>query len=181
MWVFAGRFELLDELLYEHQPPDAGGGGGEIMLHVDLGLQVPQLLLAGLRGFAAKLGKPLPVTLVADLLERHARHGTAHAALIAEIQGLLAGNRPAPRPGSQPGSCRSRGPEEQLSDSEIRVLRYLPTHLTGSEIANELFLSANTVSTHTRHLYAKLGVHNRHEAVDRARALGLLAPPARRV
>jgi adenylate kinase family enzyme len=52
--------------------------------------------------------------------------------------------------------------------------------LTGPEIASELFLSVNTVSTHTRHLYAKLGVHNRHEAVDRARALGLLAPSTRR-
>jgi len=69
---------------------------------------------------------------------------------------------------------------EQLTDSETRVLRYLPTHLTAPEIANELFLSVNTVGTHTRHLYAKLGVHSRHEAVDRARALGLLAPPAGR-
>jgi len=38
----------------------------------------------------------------------------------------------------------------------------------------------NTVSTHTRDLYAKPGVHSRHEAVDRARALGLLAPSTRR-
>jgi LuxR family maltose regulon positive regulatory protein len=66
---------------------------------------------------------------------------------------------------------------EQLTDSETRVLRYLPTHLTAYEIAAELWLSVNTVNTHTRHLYAKLGVHRRHEAVDRARALGLLAPP----
>ena len=36
----------------------------------------------------------------------------------------------------------------------------------------------NTVGTHRRHLYAKLGVHTRHEAVNRARALGLLAPSA---
>jgi LuxR family maltose regulon positive regulatory protein len=114
------------------------------------------------------------------LLERHARHGTAHAALIAEIQGRLTGKRSGPPPGSQAGWSRSRGLDEQLTHSEIRVLRYLPTHLTGREIADELFLSVNTVSTHMRHLYAKLGVHNRHEAVDRARALGLLAPPARR-
>ena len=46
--------------------------------------------------------------------------------------------------------------------------------------AAELWLSVNTVNTHTRHLYAKLGVHSRAEAVDRARALGLLAPAARR-
>jgi len=68
---------------------------------------------------------------------------------------------------------------EQLTDTETRVLRYLPTHLTAPEIAAELWLSVNTVSTHTRHLYAKLGVHSRREAVDRARALGLLAPSAR--
>jgi LuxR family maltose regulon positive regulatory protein len=114
------------------------------------------------------------------LLERHARHGTAHAGLIAEIQGLLAGNGSERPPGSQAGWARSRGLDEQLTHSEIRVLRYLPTHLTAPEIADELFLSVNTVSTHTRHLYAKLGVHGRHEAVERARALGLLAPSARK-
>ena len=70
---------------------------------------------------------------------------------------------------------------EQLTDSETRVLRYLPTHLTAHEIAAELCVSVNTVSTHTHHLYAKLGVHSRHEAVDRVRTLGLLAPSARRI
>ncbi len=79
-----------------------------------------------------------------------------------------------------PEWARGRGLEEQLTDSEARVLRYLPTNLTGPEIAAELWLSVNTVGTHTRHLYAKLGVHSRQEAVDRARALGLLAPSARR-
>jgi len=48
------------------------------------------------------------------------------------------------------------------------------------EIAAELCVSVNTVSTHTHHLYAKFGVHSRHQAVVRARALGLLAPSARR-
>ena len=116
------------------------------------------------------------------LLERHRRHCTAHPVLISQILDLLSGTtRSAPSPASQPGWARSRGLDEPLTDSETRVLRYLPTHLTGSEIAKELFLSVNTVSTHMRHLYAKLGVHNRHGAVDRARALGLLAPPARRV
>jgi LuxR family maltose regulon positive regulatory protein len=88
--------------------------------------------------------------------------------------------RAVPSPGGQEGWARVRGLDEQLTDSETRVLRYLPTNLTGPEIAAELWLSVNTVSTHTRHLYAKLGVHSRHEAVDRARALGLLAPSARR-
>ena len=74
----------------------------------------------------------------------------------------------------------SRGLDEPLTDSETRVLRYLPTHLTVQDIANELCLSVNTVSTHRRHLYAKLRVYTRNEAVDHARALGLLAPAARR-
>jgi LuxR family transcriptional regulator, maltose regulon positive regulatory protein len=69
---------------------------------------------------------------------------------------------------------------EPLSESEIRVLRYLPTKLSAPEIADELYLSVNTVKTHMRHLYDKLGVHRRHEAVEQARALGLLAPSPRK-
>jgi LuxR family maltose regulon positive regulatory protein len=108
------------------------------------------------------------------LLERHARHRTGHAALIAEIRSLLAGRTPAPPPAA------AQPPLEPLSDSEIRVLRYLPTNLSAREIANELYVSTNTVKTHMHHLYAKLGTHRRGEAVERARALGLLAPSARR-
>jgi LuxR family transcriptional regulator, maltose regulon positive regulatory protein len=65
---------------------------------------------------------------------------------------------------------------DPLSQSETRVLRYLPTNLSAAEIANELYVSYNTVRTHITHLYAKLGAHRRTEAVARARALGLLAP-----
>jgi len=102
------------------------------------------------------------------LLHRHARHRTTHAALIAEILSLM-GRVLAPVPaGMQP-------PLEPLSKSEIRVLRYLPTHLSMPEIANELYVSLNTVRTHMRHLYIKLGTHRRAETVERARALGLLA------
>jgi LuxR family maltose regulon positive regulatory protein len=106
---------------------------------------------------------------VPGLLQRHARNRTAHPALIAEILSLLAGQRAAPPAGPQP-------PLEALSSSEIRVLRYLATHLTAPEIASELFVSHNTVRTHLRHLYAKLGTHRRADTVARARALGLLAP-----
>jgi len=108
------------------------------------------------------------------LLQRQARQRTAHPALIADILSLLAGRRSAPPPA---------GPRllvEPLSDSEIRVLRYLPTNLTGPEIAAELYVSPNTVKTHTRNLYTKLGTHRRAEAVARARALGLLAPSPHR-
>ena len=61
-----------------------------------------------------------------------------------------------------------------------RILHYLPTNLSTPEIAEQTYLSVNTVKTHMRHLYDKLGVHRRHEAVEQARALGLLAPSPRR-
>jgi DNA-binding CsgD family transcriptional regulator len=89
------------------------------------------------------------------LLERRARHRTSHAALVAEIRGLLAGTQAGPQCEASPPS-RPRPLLEPLSDSEVRVLRYLPTNLTTPEIARELSVSANTVKTHIRHLYAKL-------------------------
>jgi LuxR family maltose regulon positive regulatory protein len=106
------------------------------------------------------------------LLERHSRQRTSHAALIADILSLLAGRKLAPPP------VEPQPPLEALSDSEIRVLRYLPTNLTVALIAGELYVSVNTVRTHMRHLYEKLGTHTRADTVDRARALGLLAPSA---
>jgi LuxR family maltose regulon positive regulatory protein len=108
------------------------------------------------------------------LLERHRRHGTAHAVMISEILNVLAGRKPAASPGT---AERLREP---LSQSEIRVLRYLPTKLSAPEIADQLYVSVNTVKTHMRHLYDKLGAHRRHEAVEQARALGLLASSPRR-
>ena len=106
---------------------------------------------------------------VPGLLQRHARQRTAHAALIADILSVLACRTPVPSAGPRP-------PLEPLSDSEIRVLRYLPTNLSAPQIASELYVSHNTVRTHMRHLYAKLGTHKRADTVGRARALGLLAP-----
>jgi DNA-binding CsgD family transcriptional regulator len=61
----------------------------------------------------------------------------------------------------------------------MRVLRYLPTNLSAPEIARELSVSVTTVRTHMRHLFAKLDVHRRTDAVTRARDLGLLAPSPR--
>jgi LuxR family maltose regulon positive regulatory protein len=108
-----------------------------------------------------------------ELLDRHRRHGTAHASLIGQILNVLAGQRPGEQPSGPP---RLREP---LSHAEARVLRYLPTKLSAPEIADEMYLSVNTVKTHMRHVYDKLGAHRRHEAVEQARALGLLAPPPR--
>jgi LuxR family maltose regulon positive regulatory protein len=107
-----------------------------------------------------------------DLLQRQARQRTAHAALLARVLDLLAGNTDGLPP------AELRPPLQPLTDSEIRVLRYLPTHLSAPEIATELYVSTSTVKTHLRNLYSKLGAHSRAEAVGSARALGLLAPAA---
>lgn len=61
-----------------------------------------------------------------------------------------------------------------LTTAELRVLAYLPTHLSYQGIAEDLFVSRNTVKSHTVAIYRKLGVASRPDAVDRARALGLL-------
>jgi LuxR family transcriptional regulator, maltose regulon positive regulatory protein len=71
---------------------------------------------------------------------------------------------------------------EALSDRELEVLRLLRGDLDGPEIAGQLFVSVNTVRTHTKNIYAKLGVNSRRAAVRRAGELGLLPrqdrPPA---
>jgi LuxR family maltose regulon positive regulatory protein len=61
-----------------------------------------------------------------------------------------------------------------MTPAEMRVLRYLPTHLTFAAIADELFVSRNTVKTQAISIYRKLGVSSRGPAVDAARGLGLL-------
>jgi LuxR family transcriptional regulator, maltose regulon positive regulatory protein len=116
------------------------------------------------------------------LLERHRRNHTAHPVLLSQILGLLAPTaRPTSPPGNHGGRAGGLGLDTPLTDCEARVLRYLPTNLTAREIASRLHLSVHTVTTHMRHVYIKLGVHRRQEAVDRARALGLLTLIASRL
>ena len=77
------------------------------------------------------------------------------------------------------GEARSRASNgavlEPLSGAQLSVLRLLVSDLTIREIAGELFLSPNTVRTHTRSIYRKLGVRSRADAVARAETAGLLS------
>jgi LuxR family maltose regulon positive regulatory protein len=117
---------------------------------------------------------PFMLAPAGEILERLPRHRTAHATLRTTILDLLAGR-------SIGSTGDARPPSDTLSDAELRVVRYLPSNLKAPEIAAELFVSANTIRTHLRHIYAKLDVHNRSEAVERARDLRLLGPPGRLV
>jgi LuxR family maltose regulon positive regulatory protein len=89
------------------------------------------------------------------------------AAFTARIQDRFASQLPRP-------AEASRQPEAALTDSELAVLRFLPSHMTNQEIAESLYLSINTVKTHLRSAYRKLGVSSRREAIGRGRQLDLL-------
>jgi LuxR family transcriptional regulator, maltose regulon positive regulatory protein len=116
-----------------------------------------------------RLVLPFAMTGSRELLEALPRHETAHAALLTDILDVLHGSSVAA--GNQPPPLDV----EELSPGELRVLRYLPTNLSRPEIAGELSVSLNTVSTHVRSIYAKLQVRDRSSAVQRARELRLLA------
>jgi len=103
------------------------------------------------------------------LLEAIASDAQDDSELAFEIAGLLGeAERPAPPP------AEPAWPGQPLTQSETRVLRYLPTHMGAPEIAAELFLSANTVKTHLKSIYRKLSADHRRDAVRRARKLHLV-------
>jgi LuxR family maltose regulon positive regulatory protein len=56
----------------------------------------------------------------------------------------------------------------------MEVLMLLPTKMTAAEMADNLIVAKSTVDTHIKHIYSKLGVNRRMEAVQRAKELGLL-------
>lgn len=112
---------------------------------------------------------PFALAPVQAVLDRRRRHRTGHPTFLAAILDMLAGRAPPPQ--GPAGLLR-----DELSEAELRVLRYLPGNMKAPEIASELFVSNNTVRTHLRHIYAKLDVHTRTEAVARARELRLIGP-----
>ncbi|HZZ53178.1 MAG TPA: LuxR C-terminal-related transcriptional regulator, partial [Trebonia sp.] len=122
---------------------------------------------------AERLALPFAMTRSRELLEALPRHDTAHAALLADILDIVRGASARPEDLPVPRQA------ERLSHSELKVLRYLPTNLSRPEIAAELSVSVNTVSTHIRSIYAKLGSDDRSAAVRRARELRLLATSRR--
>ena len=116
-----------------------------------------------------RLVLPFVMTGSGELLETLPRHQTTHAALLADLLDVVHGASLAAK-GQSPTP-----PTEELSPSELRVLRYLPTNLSRPEIASELSVSVNTVNTHVRNIYAKLQARGRSSAVQRARELRLLS------
>jgi LuxR family transcriptional regulator, maltose regulon positive regulatory protein len=96
-----------------------------------------------------------------DLMLAHLDSGTAHGSFLADLL------EPAP-------DTRVRGLLEPLTDREMTVLRYMQSILSNVEVAGEMCLSVNTVKTHVRNIYRKLGATRRRDAIRRARELQIL-------
>ena len=135
--------------------------------------------VASARGGAGRLERVATAVALARVLDRLGQREAA-GRLLAEAAALL---RLSPDPGlavalvaDEPSAPRARVPDrdETLTAREAAVLRLLPSQLTLREIAEELYVSHNTVKTHSRTLYRKLDVSTRDEAVATARSSGLL-------
>jgi LuxR family maltose regulon positive regulatory protein len=107
-----------------------------------------------------------------DALLRDARPSDAGRRLAHRV---LAADWPPAAPPTPAAAAAAAGPGlvDPLSDRELDVLRLLRGELNGPEIARELHVSLNTFRTHTKNIYAKLGVTSRRGAVRRATELGL--------
>ncbi len=131
----------------------------------------------GLVRVFADEGEPMR-RMLTDLAARHGstpylRRLTAAAAATGPA---ATGAAHPHRVGSAPPSAATALPEP-LSEREREVLRLLATDLSGPDIARQLVVSLNTLRTHTKSIYAKLGVTSRREALTRATELGLLGRP----
>jgi LuxR family maltose regulon positive regulatory protein len=106
---------------------------------------------------------------VRSLLRRRIASGTSHRAFAGDLLSVLEHE-------AQPRRMNGDVLLEPLSERELAVLRFLPTMMSNSEVASEMFVSVNTVKTHLKHIYRKLDVSDRRDAVRRGRELRLLSP-----
>ena len=116
-------------------------------------------------------GRLLPALPRRGTADGRAARAVARAAppdVRTHAEHLLAAAQSRPAPAPAPAS------EDGLSERELEVLRLLATELSGPEIARQLFVSVNTLRTHTKHIFTKLDVNTRRAAVRRATDLGLL-------
>jgi LuxR family maltose regulon positive regulatory protein len=171
--VAAGAF--LDRLV---TAAEAGGRGGSVLEILVLRALAAQqrgdtdravsdtaraLELAEPEGYVRTFTDEGPAMAV--LLRKAAARGVAHS----YVSRLLGAE------GASPNATRAKAAlVDPLSERELDVLRLLASELSGPEIARHLVVSLNTVRTHTKNIYAKLGVGSRRAAVRRADELGLL-------
>ena len=173
--------DLLERLLRAAEEGDRTGSVIEILVLKALALRTREGVRAALPPLQRALALAEPegyVRMFVDeglamdsLLEAAEKHGLARD-YARRLQNALSGAEERPPV--------TRGLVDPLSQRELDVLRLLGTELGGPDIARELVLSLNTVRTHTRNIYAKLGVNSRRAAIRRAEELDLLSRTGRR-
>ncbi len=170
---------LLERLLAAAEAGQRTGSAIEILIGLSLAHQAcgndraaadaleQALVRAEPEGYVRLFVDELPA--LAPLLRAASRHGTSgdHA------RRVLAAAPGAAVDAGPPVATSIKGLVDVLSSRELDVLRLLRSDLSGPDIARELVVSLNTVRTHTKNIYMKLGVNNRREAVRRAGELGL--------
>ena len=183
VWIAAGHTEeairLIENILHE-----AGAAGRRRRVHETLCLQAilfnrihhqqdaravlrTALAMAEPEGYIRTYvdeGKPIQ-----ELLNLALKRNWLEAHLESYAQRLLSAFEP-PTARSEPVSDMI----ETLSDRELEVLQHIAEGLTNPEIASRLYLSPNTLKAHTQNIYTKLDVHNRVNAVSKAKKLGLI-------
>jgi len=126
------------------------------------------LRLAPVRaGLGDRAGSAALLNEARQLLDSHPVGADGQLARLERLQRRLVGR-------SRPGRSRPAGSGGPLTERETDVLRMLQGTLSLRDIGRELYLSPNTIKTHTRTLYRKLEVSDRQDAVSRGRELGLL-------
>ncbi|MGH3418560.1 MAG: LuxR C-terminal-related transcriptional regulator, partial [Streptosporangiaceae bacterium] len=171
---------LLERLLRAAEAGQRTGSVIEILVLQALGRQARGDIPAAL----ASLQRALTLAEPEGYVRIFTDEGPSMASLLSALakQGAAAKQGIAPRyvrrllaavNKTEDSTPASQGLIEPLSERELDVLRLLGTDLGGPEIARELVVSLNTVRTHTKNIYAKLGVNNRRAAVRRARELDL--------
>jgi LuxR family maltose regulon positive regulatory protein len=154
-------------------PPSTERALLEIRLEMSSDPSAARARLAGLRVSTLRelIVRELLMARAAPSEAEAERHRRA-ASELGEPEGFVQvfAEEDAPVPSDAPASVTP----EALSDRELVVLRHLSTPASNATIARELFISSNTLKTHVRSIYRKLGAQSRGEAVESARKLGIL-------
>jgi LuxR family maltose regulon positive regulatory protein len=173
---------LLDRLLQSAEQGGRGGSAIEILVLLALAHQARGDLLGALDPLERALTLAEPEGYVRVFVDEGAPmaallQGAAQRQVAADYVHALLSASGAPEDRSPAGQNSLE--IEPLSERELEVLRLLATDLDGPQIANQLVVSLNTMRTHTKSIYNKLGVNSRRAAVRRAEELELLPHTAR--
>ncbi len=123
-----------------------------------------------------QLTKAMAVAESHSLVESFVRLGPTIPRMVSELPGPHSAFQERVIRRAQAFTSPSRGSElaEALTDRELEILSYLPSRLTNTELADQFYVSVNTIKTHMAHIYRKLGAANRNSAISRAREIGIL-------